>query len=166
MRRWFRPVAYSLIALLGALAIFGKPPVEANDEATVQPLRTASPSRRINRATEATTASVLRTRDTDSMLVDLFDGVAEAESVAAQPAADVAPAVAPPPELKILGWMESGGLPTVFVQYANESYTLTPSQSVDGVFRFEKIGGGQAEFTYLPTGESRQYAVSDPALSE
>jgi hypothetical protein len=62
--------------------------------------------------------------------------------------------------------MLADAAPTVFVAYGNENYTLAPAQSVQGIYRFDKIGGGQAVFTYLPTGETRQYAVSDPALSE
>jgi len=60
----------------------------------------------------------------------------------------------------------SGGDPMIFVEYAGETYTLSPRQVAGGAYRFEKIGAGQAEFTFLPTGEARQYAVSDPAVLE
>jgi len=62
--------------------------------------------------------------------------------------------------------MQSGLVPYVFVEWSGASYTLKRSEIVEDLYRFEEIGGGFASFTYLPTGESRRYAVSDPALLE
>jgi hypothetical protein len=78
--------------------------------------------------------------------------------------ASSAPQAAPIPDIKVLGWMQSDTGPDVFVEWNGESHTLKPAESVGDAYRFDRIDAGLAEFTYLPTGESRRYPVSDPAL--
>jgi hypothetical protein len=162
MKRWFRPVAYSTILILLAVAIFGRPATPSASVATL-PERVAH--RAEAAARPASHAPVLHERGKEALAANLFDAAVEPVAEEAPPVVEtVAPA--PPADLKILGWMLADAAPTVFVAYGNENYTLAPAQSVQGIYRFDKIGGGQAVFTYLPTGETRQYAVSDPALSE
>lgn len=163
MKRWFRPIAYSIILILVGLAVFSKPPPTvgaenggaAHDAATRPSL--AAP------ATPLATAA-LRPRSNEELATGLF-----AASRAAPPPVPAAPAPVaadPPKDLKILGWMQSDAVPYVFVEYNGESYTLSPTQTVDDVYRFDKIGNGLAEFTYLPTNQPRQYTVSDPTVLE
>jgi hypothetical protein len=164
MKRWFRPVAYSIILLLLALAVLGRPsPPPA--AAIVLPTHV---DHRVNTTTRPASKPVsrLHERSGRAWATNLFH--AATEQSLPDPVAPVAEAstAAPPADLKILGWMLADATPTVFVAYGKENYTLTPTQSVQDVYRFDKLGGGQAVFTYLPTGETRQYAVSDPALSE
>lgn len=164
MKRWFRPIAYSAILILVAMAIFGRPSAR-NADAVVLSTRVAHRAMAPAGSGETKSAFTLHARRDEALAATLFHASAPALT------RDVAPAAAPatpepPADLKILGWMLSDTMPTVFVTYGNENYTLSPTQSVNGVYRFDEIGGGQAVFTYLPTGEVRQYAVSDPALSE
>ncbi len=98
---------------------------------------------------------------------ELFQAVHERPAmapVAPLPVAEAAPA--PADDIRVLGWMSSDAGPLVFVEYRGQNYSLAPTQAVEETYRFDKIGGGLAEFTYLPTGESRQFTVSDPALIE
>jgi hypothetical protein len=163
MKRWFRPVAYSAILVLLAVAILGRP-ATAPADAVVLPARVAHRIEATARPASVPT-SRLQARSKQAWPVGLFGAADQPIAEQAAPVAEAA-APAPPADLKILGWMLADATPTVFVAYGNENYTLTPAQSVQDVYRFDKIGGGQAVFTYLPTGETRQYAVSDPALSE
>jgi hypothetical protein len=77
-----------------------------------------------------------------------------------------APVEAPVPEIKVLGWLESDGVPQVFVEFGGDTAALTPGQMAGDVYRFDAIGAGKARFTYLPTGATREFEVSDPATSE
>ena len=166
MKRWFRPIAYSTILILLAVAILGHPP-EPSGDAVVLPTQG---SHRIERTrstvrSESVNASRLHVRNKQAWAAGLFETADQPTSAEAAPVAETL-VPASPPDLKILGWMLADATPTVFVAYGNENYTLAPSQSVEDVYRFDKIGDGLAVFTYMPTGETRQYAVSDPALSE
>lgn len=163
MKRWFRPVAYSAILILLVMAVLGRP-AAAPADAVVLPARVAH---RIEATVQPASvpASRLHARSKQAWTVGLFGAAGQPIPEQAASIAETA-APAPPADLKILGWMLADATPTVFVAYGNENYTLTPAQSVQDVYRFDKLGGGQAVFTYLPTGETRQYAVSDPALSE
>lgn len=163
MKRWFRPLAYSTILVLLAVAILGRP-AAAPDDAVVLPTRVVH---RVEAKTDSANvpASRLRVRDKQAWAAGLFHATEQPIPEQVAPVTETAPPAAPA-DLKILGWMLADTTPTVFVAYGKENYTLTPAQSVQDVYRFDKIGGGQAVFTYLPTGETRQYEVSDPALSE
>lgn len=161
MKRWFRPVAWSIILVLLALAVFGGKRPESSAAVVV------APTRRLPRSMPAApvTEETLPGRSAISAALFKADAVVEATPA---PATSAAPA---PPEavvsdLKVLGWMQSGGETLVFVEYAGQTYTLSPQQVAGGAYRFEQIGAGQANFTFLPTGEARQYAVSDPAVLE
>ena len=161
MKRWFRPVAYSTIVILAVLAIFGGAPAEEAVAASVQPDRMSTRAAR----PVATELPVVVARLDESFAPELF--VAPERHVAVAPAALSAPVTTPaPPELKVLGWMISGSIPYVFVEVGGENYTLSMEQPVAGDYRFDRIGGGVVDFSYLPTGQGRQYAVSDPAVIE
>ncbi|MCD9026847.1 hypothetical protein LDO26_01270 [Luteimonas sp. BDR2-5] len=67
----------------------------------------------------------------------------------------------PRPEITILGWMQSGVTPHVFVEWRGENHALRPSQELDGTYRFEGIEQGMAEFTYLSDETLRLYRVGD-----
>jgi hypothetical protein len=162
MKRWFRPVAWSIILVLLALALFGgERPESSSAVAVVAPVRRPPRSAPVAPAR----AEALPGRSAISAALFEADTVVEA---APAPAVAVAPAspAAVVSDLKVLGWMQSGGETLVFVEYAGQTYTLSPQQVAAGAYRFERIGAGQASFTFLPTGEARQYAVSDPAVLE
>jgi len=159
VKKYFRPVAYSIIVLLVALAMFAKNPPEAG-QVEHSPGTVGSP-----RALAADAHSPFLVQRSDQDPAPALFSVAKKAPPSVPVAAPVA-TEAPPPDIKILGWMMSESVPHVFVDWKNESYTLTPGESLDGIFRFEKIGAGFADFIYLPTGETRRYTVSDPALIE
>lgn len=157
MKRWFRPIAYSLILILAALAVFGG---EApHDPVLVEP----SISRQTSKADPVgPDFARLRDRRREVLPSSLFTVEAIAPVVVPPPAAvTVAPSV---PDVKVLGWMLSDSTPYVFVEWSGDSYTLKPTESVGDTYRFERVEAGFADFTYLPTGETRRYTVSDPAL--
>lgn len=164
MKRWFRPVAYSLVLGLAWLAIFGDAPADVPvaapaDVATLHAMPAAG-----DLDPRATAPAILKRRG-GAWAPTLF-AVSHKAVVAVAPVEMMAPPPAPLADIKILGWMQTEAQPHVFIEWNSESYTLTPTQSADEVYRFDGIGGGIANFTYLPTGETRTYAVSDPALIE
>jgi hypothetical protein len=167
MNRWFRPVAWSIILVLLALAIFGSDPKKAPPGTLVVPIRHVP--RKARPAIAAPPGRAVLSARRGAISTELFAAEASGPTDPA-PALSVVPTPLPPvvpADLKILGWMQpSGGDPMIFVECAGETYTLSPRQVAGGAYRFEKIGAGQAEFTFLPTGEARQYAVSDPAVLE
>lgn len=73
------------------------------------------------------------------------------------------PVEPPRAEVIVLGWMQSGSTPHVFVEWRGENHALRPSQELDGTYRFEGIAQGMAEFTYLPEQTARLYRVGDLA---
>lgn len=159
MKRWFRPLAYSVILALGLLAIFGgKAPADTSAPDRGSPRRTAvAPA-------HGQPLPTLHQRDQAVFPAALFAVDPAPPLPPPQP-----PEPAPPPapaEVKVLGWMMSESVPYVFVEWNDASYTLKREESVGDVYRFDDIGGGFADFTYLPTGEGRRYAVRDPALLE
>jgi hypothetical protein len=163
MKRWFRPLAYSIIAVLAAVAVFGgKAPADASIVEPASAHRDARPSRRATGTVAPSPLTTVRARR-PGLPTDLFvvDRPAPPPTTAPE---IVAPVTAPTPEIKVLGWMQSESGPFVFVQWNNESYTLKPTESVDAAYRFDRVEAGFADFTYLPTGESRRYTVRDPAL--
>jgi hypothetical protein len=172
VKRWFRPVAYSLIAVLVAMAVFANPSPEAADDFVRAVPRDASeaPSEGPatgttagEAATEAMPPPALQPRDDAHFAAGLF----AAPAPPPPPPVEVpAPVEAPIPELKVLGWLELDGAPQVFVELNGETDALTPGQLAGDVFRFDSLGAGTARFTYLPTGATREFAVSDPAASE
>lgn len=86
-----------------------------------------------------------------------------------EPLQEPPPAVmyAPPPaEPRILGWMGSGAMRHVFVEWHDENYALAPSATLDDVYRFEGIEQGMAEFTYLPDGTTRMFRVGELDTAE
>ncbi|KAF1703331.1 hypothetical protein [Pseudoxanthomonas suwonensis] len=72
----------------------------------------------------------------------------------------------PPAEPRILGWMGSGAMRHVFVEWHDENYALAPSATLDDVYRFEGIEQGMAEFTYLPDGTTRMFRVGELDTAE
>lgn len=163
MKRYFRPLSYSVIAVLAALAIFGEAPADLPH--AVEPSRRATEPQ--SASSSARTLPLIEDRPELALSSNLF-GIDPERAPA--PAQVMLPPVeaAPPAEILVLGWMLSGSgtKPQVFVSWNNDHYTLSPSESVGDTYRFDQIGGGFADFTYLPTGEPRQYAVSDPAVIE
>ncbi|UTA52656.1 hypothetical protein L3D22_09570 [Lysobacter soli] len=166
MRRHFRAIAYSLIAVLAALALFGgESPADTTVAAPVR-VHANKSNARAERAPEGELPS-LRQRGSEAFPVALFAADAMVPTAPAiAPPAPAPPIEAPSADLKVLGWMQSGAVPFVFVEWNGTSYTLRQTEIVEEQYRFDEIGGGFASFTYLPTGESRRYAVSDPALME
>ena len=159
MKRWFRPIAYSSIALLVGLAVFGEG--RSSDAGIVEAL---APRRAAVAVADDGQSALqpVRERAGQSLPADLF-GVEPPPPPPPAPVAS-APQATPIPELKVLGWMQSDTGPDVFVEFNGESYTLKPTEAIGEAWRFDRIDAGSAEFTYLPTGESRRHPVSDPAL--
>lgn len=159
MKKFLRPMAYSIIALLVALAIFAKNPSETGQNER-PPTAVASRSALV---TDASPPMLGKRSDQD--LAPALFSIEKKTSPLVTPVAPTVAEVAPP-DIKILGWMLSESVPHVFLEWKNESFTLTPGELLDQTYRFDKIGAGFADFTYLPTGETRRYTVSDPALTE
>lgn len=163
MKRYLRPIAYSTIVVLAALALFGgQAPA---DTATVEAVE-ARPRSPVARAERKSELPAVREREDDAFPVALFTADAALPAPAVVSPAPAAPVSNAPADLKVLGWMQSGSVPHVFVEWSDTSYTLKQTDTIENLYRFDEIGGGFANFTYLPTGESRRYAVSDPALLE
>lgn len=170
MKRWFRPVAYSLVLILAGLAIFGGKPRAAATPDVVRPVERTRVATRV-RAAESpeAPAPMLAARSQQPMAADLFAAPA---SVAAMPAPATTVAEIPsptrsaPPDLKVLGWMLADGKPVVFAQIGGEHFVLAPGQDADSPYRFDRLGGGLAVFTYLPNGTRREFAVGDPESSD
>lgn len=166
MKRWFRPAAYTVILMLIALAVLGESPSVDPVHATVLPVQVARAPRLAKpQSTQSLETPAVRDRSDAAFTPALF-------AAAPRPAAPVVVLSAPMPapqapvaELKVLGWMQTESGPYAFVELGGESYTLTPGQ-IQEPYRFNKIGGGFAEFTHMPTGTTRQYAVRDPAVIE
>ncbi|NZA25161.1 hypothetical protein H0E84_02090 [Luteimonas sp. SJ-92] len=144
---------------MGGLALFGEQaPTGTGESGVVPQLRAATPAEREQTLPE------IGQRDAGSFPVGLFP-----LDLAPPPPPSRPPEPPPPPapaEIKVLGWMMSGSVPHVFVEWNDVNYTLMREEAVEDVYRFDGIGGGFAEFTYLPTGEGRRYSVRDPALLE
>ena len=163
MKRWFRPVAYSSIAVLALMAIFGgKAPA---DVAVVAASRTGARPAHARAEREAQPHTALRDRRGQRLSAALFAAPAP-PSPSPAPVQAPAPVAAPPPDIKVLGWMQSETGPSVFVEWNGENYSLKPTESVDNGYRLDRVEAGFAYFTYVPTGDSRRYAVRDPALIE
>jgi hypothetical protein len=165
MKLGFRPVAYSTIAVLVAVAVFGgDTPADAS---IVEPVarRVESGTTTSAGTTSGVALTAVRKRRGQPLPAHLFtlDRPELPLAPTTQPNAPVAPAVS---DIKVLGWMQSEDGPFVFVEWNNESYTLKPGEPVEEAYRFDRIEAGFADFTYLPTGESRRYTVRDPALLE
>lgn len=159
MKRLFRPVAYSLIAVLAALAVFGEDsaaPVIAAPMRESRPARPASPGQ--------ASLPALRERSVAGLHAGLFAVDRAPPPPPPAPVVEVPPPPPPEPELKVLGWMQTETGPHVFVELENENHDLLPTQTAGTLYRFDAIGGGFAEFTYLPNGQSRRYPISDPTL--
>lgn len=163
MKRWFRPVAYSLILVLVALASLAgpAPPTEAEDFVRALPREEGAAEARRETPAKVPPAALLPRGD-GGFATDLFTAPALPPPA---PVEAAAPVEAPIPELKLLGWIEVDGVPQVFVELGEEASALTPGQLAGDVFRFDSLGAGTARFTYLPTGASREFAVSDPAVA-
>lgn len=163
MKRYFRPVAYSVIAGLLALALLGETP--ADTPAFVKPVARQLPMPSVSPEPEPPS---LVMRPQLELSAGLFAS-RMAPSAAASAPEPPQPSVLPPEpasEMTVFGWMVSRAQtdPYVFVSIGNEHYTLSPGESAAGAYRFERIGGGIAEFTHLPSGQPREYAVSDPTV--
>lgn len=163
MKRYFRPVAYTIIAALLGLALLGETP--ADTSSFVKPVvRQVA----ISAAPSDPVRPILARRPELQLSAGLFPSSKAASPATSTPDLPpvLPPSPAPPSEMTVLGWMLSRAQPDpyVFVSVGKEHYTLSPGESAAGIYRFERIGGGIAEFTHLPSGEPREYAVSDPAV--
>lgn len=159
MKRWFRPVAYSIIALLVVLAIFGDKTSAGEEQVGLAPA-VASVAR-----APLEPLPVILERKPAAFPMELF----MTEQAVLAPVSVVPPSVSTPPpraEIKVLGWMVSEAVPYAFIEWKGTSHTLALNEAVEDTFRFDAVGGGTASFTYLPTGEVRQYPVSNPDAQE
>ena len=159
MKRYVRPLVYCVIVVLLTLAVFNQkssPALEIVEASRPHAAPTSPPP---------TSEQVgMMTRGSLALSPQLFPSPVKTPEPT--PASFETIPAAPPADIKILGWMLSEAVPYVFVEWQNESYTLSPAQSAGETYRFDRIGDGFADFTYLPTGAARQYVVSDPALTE
>ena len=160
MKKYGRPLGYCVIVVLLALALFNRKSPQAFEIVEASRPNAGSASRPAPPPERAEMTKRLN----PALSLQLFSSPAKAP--APVPAPFEAIPVTPPADIKVLGWMLSEAVPYVFVEWQNESYTLSPAQSAGETYRFDRIGGGFADFTYLPTGATRQYVVSDPALTE
>lgn len=159
MKRYFRPVAYSAILVLGLLAIFDGEP--ATVPAVDQDAPVATRPRQF--ASDQSVAN-LAWRTNEALPLELFATNAKVLVAPTSPAPTVAQTALP--DIKVLGWMLADSKPYIFLDWSNENYTLSPGESVGDMYRFDTIGQGFADFTFLPTGEARRYTVSDPVSIE
>lgn len=166
MKRWARPLVYLLVVTLAVMAYLAPPESEDDLLATrIRPDRTDA--RRVERGRPHGDGFIaIAPRLSKPMAKDLFPAEAAVQPTVAVEAPDVALSPPPMPDLKILGWMELESVPHVFIELSGESHTLIPGATAADLYRFEKMGAGVAVFSYLPDGRLREFAVSDPALSE
>lgn len=144
-------------AVIGALvlALLLRPSAKPEIVQGAQITRIASPPAPV------VEALAIRERRIPAMPPALFASPAPPPPAAAAPPPPVLELPPVVPEVRILGWMQSGPQPYVFVEWERENYSLLPTQMLGESYRFDGIEEGMAEFTYLPDGTTRQYAVSD-----
>ncbi|HEY1137603.1 MAG TPA: hypothetical protein VGE64_08950 [Xanthomonadaceae bacterium] len=166
MKHWSRPVLYSAVVILAVMAYLAPPKTEddllVNKESGVS----AKPRRQLSSERDADAFIAIAPRRSKPMVSNLFPAEPKPQPVHVEKAVDAVPLPSPMPEFKVLGWMELETVPHVFIELSGESHTLSPGEAIADVYRFEKMGAGVAVFTYLPDGRVREFAVSDPALSE
>jgi hypothetical protein len=95
-------------------------------------------------------------------IVDLF-----APPIAAPPpggAIDDAPPAptAPPLPFTYLGKTVDGDKLTVFVARGEDHYTLAPGQTIDKIYRVEKVTDAAVTFRYLPLGTRQVLSIRSP----
>jgi hypothetical protein len=94
-------------------------------------------------------------------VVDLF-----APPVVAPPpdaAMDGAPApTAPPLPFTYLGKTIDGDKLTVFVARGEDHYTLAPGQTIEKIYRVEKVTDAAVTFRYLPLGTRQVLSIQSP----
>lgn len=154
-----RVIAYSLVAVLGVLALRVRNDQPAAEPELVQPVPhnpLAAPSASASAAAVVAPAPGLAVRT--PMRAPLFASSAPAVPAPVQ-AGPPPPAVVEP---KVIGWMMREGKPFVFVEYNGEPGTLTPGEQLEGSWRFDDVGGGFARFTHLPDQVEKRYPVTDP----
>jgi hypothetical protein len=166
VKRWFRPVLYAVMAILAIMAYLAPP--EDDDDLLASRKRVVSmkPRRDVSGVRDIGGFVAIEPRRVEPMVPDLFQAEPKPQPVVVEKAIDAASSPAPMPDLKILGWMELETIPHVFIELSGESHTLSPGEIVADVYRFEKMGAGVAVFSYMPDGRVREFAISDPALSE
>lgn len=168
MKRWFRPLAYSIIAVLVVLAVWPVPPPQ-DDESVAA---VVAPSVREPRDAPVASASAgpqLAPRAEAMLSARLFSAPATAAAAEEVIELPVLPELEPSEviiEPKVVGWMQMGEVPYVFVEYAGAHHALAPGEEVDGVYQLEGVDDGYAQFKHLPTGQERLYPVSEPDAVE
>jgi hypothetical protein len=75
--------------------------------------------------------------------------------------AESPPPVAPPLPFTYMGKVVEDGTETVFLTRDDRSYAVKSGETLDGVYRVEKIAPSSVTFTYLPLRQRQQLATGD-----
>jgi len=60
-----------------------------------------------------------------------------------------------------MGKVVDDGTETVFLTREDKSYAVKTGETIDGVYRVEKIAPSSVTFTYLPLRQRQQLATGD-----
>jgi hypothetical protein len=80
---------------------------------------------------------------------------------AAAPVEASTPPMAPPLPFAYMGKVVDDGTETVFLTREDKSYAVKTGETIDGVYRVEKIAPSSVTFTYLPLRQRQQLATGD-----
>jgi hypothetical protein len=77
------------------------------------------------------------------------------------PAEAAAPPAAPPLPFAYMGKVVDDGIETVFLTRQDKNYAVKTGETIDGVYRLEKIEPSSVTFTYLPLRQRQRLATGD-----
>ena len=137
-------------------------PAESQNETAPAPPRAAAPAPAPAPVTEADSdfAKQRATHAPKEKVTDLF-ATQEIARTPAETERPKAPAE-PPLPFKYLGRIIEGERTTVFVGHNEESYALAPGDTVERLYRVERISPDAVIFRHLPTGKRQALALREP----
>lgn len=154
-------------ALAATLAAVFWPAREAEDLATVEPVRRAAPAATAARPGVSASAAapvgqeLAAPRFTPEMAADLFPAQTWAPPPPPPPKPPPPPPPAPPPlPFKYLGrWAEAGG-EVVFLTHGNGVLRIHGGEVLPGGWRVDEIARGRVVFTYQPLNMQQTLGIA------
>ena len=93
----------------------------------------------------------------DAAVADVF----ERQSWEVAPEEAAPSSMAPPLPFAYMGRVVEDGRETVFLTRQDRSYAVKAGETIDGVYRVEKIGPSSVTFNYLPLRQRQQLATGE-----